>query len=330
MTQLGRLERVDLRKEWVSEPLHFTPWLAQEENLILLGETLKLDLQLEAQEQSVGPFRADILCKDTADDTWVLIENQLGRTDHLHLGQLLTYAAGLKAVTIVWIAGRFAEEHRAACDWLNETTIESVRFFALEIELWRIGDSLSAPKFNVVSMPNDWSKSVATVKIIVAQGNYSELRKHQLQYWTTFNELIDSRAGPIKRRTPQAESWQEFSIGRTGFLLSAAINAGERRLRAALFIQTNDAKQFFGELRNDKSEIEMAFGGALDWDPLPNHKGVRIGVTLTDAAFDNVQDWPRQQEWLVKKLETLHLTFAHRVCQLKPFGYPSNNDVQST
>src|SRR6185312_8829511 len=108
-----------------------------------------------------GPLRADILCKDVGTDAWVLIENQLERTNHGHLGQLLTYAAGLDAVTIVWIAERFTEEHRAALDWLNERTDEKITFFGLEVELWQIGNSPVAPKFNIVSKPNDWAKSIS-------------------------------------------------------------------------------------------------------------------------------------------------------------------------
>src|SRR5687768_14233886 len=88
VNNLGRLERVDLRNIWLSEASDFTPWLARKENLDILGETLRIDLELEAQERPVGPFRADILCKDTETDRWVLIENQLERTDHVHLGQL--------------------------------------------------------------------------------------------------------------------------------------------------------------------------------------------------------------------------------------------------
>src|SRR4029079_16711090 len=116
-----------------------------EENIAELGRAIGIEeLELEAKEQNVGPFRADILCKDGMGN-WVLVENQLERTDHSHLGQLLTYAAGLKAVTIVWIAQHFTEEHRAALDWLNEITDERISFFGLEIELWRIGESPIAP-----------------------------------------------------------------------------------------------------------------------------------------------------------------------------------------
>ena len=96
---LGKLVKIELRDIWISESSHFTPWLAREENLLTLGETLGLELELEAQEKTVGPFRADILCKDIGSNAWVLIENQLERTDHSHLGQLLTYASGLEAVT---------------------------------------------------------------------------------------------------------------------------------------------------------------------------------------------------------------------------------------
>src|SRR5262245_40043571 len=162
---LGRLESVDLRKIWTSEASDFTPWLARPENIAELANTLDMDLEVEAQERAVGPFRADILCKDISTNRWVLIENQLERTDHHHLGQLLTYASGLEAVTIVWIAARFTEKHRSTLDWLNKITDDRFRFFGLEVELWRIGDSPAAPKFNVVSKPNDghtqWRKQRA-------------------------------------------------------------------------------------------------------------------------------------------------------------------------
>ena len=152
-----------LRDAWESESGEFTPWLAREENIQILGSALGLDLEVEAQERNVGPFRADILCKNTVDESWVLVENQLERTDHGHLGQLLTYAAGLKAVTIVWISPRFTEEHRATLDWLNEITDENFNFFGVEVQLFQIDDSPVAPHFSVISKPNDWSKTVKQI-----------------------------------------------------------------------------------------------------------------------------------------------------------------------
>src|SRR5262245_60943715 len=195
---LGRLQKVDLREAWLSECTDFTPWLAQEENLKLLGDSIGIELELESQEKEVGPFRADILCKDTSNDTWVLIENQLERTDHCHLGQLITYAAGLNAVTIVWIAEHFTEEHRAAIDWLNERTDEKINLFALEIELWRIGDSPIAPKFNIISQPNDWSRNVQKAAAVDA----SETQKSQLQFWIAFKDYMEEKGSFVRCQKP--------------------------------------------------------------------------------------------------------------------------------
>ena len=135
---LGRLEKVELREIWEREDTHFTPWLAREENIELLGSSIDMDLVVEAEEKDVGPFRADILCKDIATNNWVLIENQLEKTDHQHLGQLLTYATGLDAVTIIWVASDFTEEHRATLDWLNKITDTQYNFFGIKVELFKL------------------------------------------------------------------------------------------------------------------------------------------------------------------------------------------------
>ena len=199
MEKLGRLIKVSPREFWEDEAGDFTPWLAREENISLLSETIGVELEVEAQEKNVGPFRADILCKDTVTDNWVVIENQLERTNHTHLGQLLTYAAGLEAVTVVWIAERFTDEHRAALDWLNEITDERFSFFGLEIQLWRINDSPMAPKFNVVSHPNSWQKTVTRI----SRGELSTTNQLYLEYWTKLRNLLEQRDGVINPREPR-------------------------------------------------------------------------------------------------------------------------------
>ncbi len=234
---LSRLERVELRNIWLSEATDFTPWLAKKENLDILGETLGIDLELEAQERPVGPFRADILCKDVGTDRWVLIENQLERTDHNHLGQLLTYASGLEAVTIVWIAARFTEEHRSTLDWLNRITDNSFRFFGLEVELWRIGDSPAAPKFNVVSKPNDWSQSVAQAARAIDDAELSETRIMQRSYWEGLQGILNRIGGAVSgNRRPQPQSWMPYPIGRNSFHLGADMNRRKKQARAYLYI----------------------------------------------------------------------------------------------
>jgi len=144
MFEFGALQRVDLRKAWSNEATAFTPWVA--ENIELLSEAVGISLEVEQTEKVVGSFYADILCRDTLTSRPILIENQIERTDHAHLGQIITYAAGVGASAVIWISAQFRDEHRAALDWLNEHTDEDLAFFGLEIELWQIGQSAVAPK----------------------------------------------------------------------------------------------------------------------------------------------------------------------------------------
>lgn len=314
---LGKLVKIGLRDIWMSESSHFTPWLAREENLLTLGETLGLELELEAQEKAVGPFRADILCKDIGTNAWVLIENQLERTDHSHLGQLLTYASGLEAKTIVWIAARFTEEHRSTLDWLNHITDETFRFFGVEVELWRIGESPAAPRFNIVSKPNNWNKLVTQAARVIDEAELTDIRALQLAYWSALGDALMAKGGPLaKERKPQPQPWMSYSIGRSGFGLNASMVRPKRLVRAELYISNSSAKDFFYLLREQKSEIEAEFGYKLDWEELPEGKDTRISVALNDVDLEDREDWPRQHDWLVGRLNEFYRVFSKRVREL--------------
>jgi len=311
---LGHLQRVELRDIWTTEATDFTPWLARPENLVVLGEALAIELELEAQETAVGPFRADILCKDVATNRWVLIENQLERTDHLHLGQLLTYASGLDAMTVVWIAARFTEEHRSTLDWLNRITNDSFRFFGLEVELWRIGTSPAAPKFNIVSKPNDWSQSVAQAARAIDDGELSETRRTQRAYWAGLNQQLKIVGGPVSGHLkPQPESWMSHSVGRSGFGVNAVMIRPKRQVRSELYISGDRAKAFLALLKQQKDAIEAELGYALEWEELPSRRDSRISSYLNDVDPENEADWPRQHEWLAKRLNDMHRVFKSRV-----------------
>ncbi len=318
--QLGRLKKVDLREAWVSEASGFTPWLANEDNLMLLGEAIGIELELESQEKDVGPFRADILCKDTSNDNWVLIENQLERTDHTHLGQLITYAAGLQAVTIVWIAERFTDEHRAALDWLNEHTDEKINAFGLEIELWQIGDSPIAPKFNVVSQPNDWAR---TVKDAASAGGLTDHKQLQLKFWTAFRAYMEEKGSFVKCQKPAPHHWNNQAIGRSGVHLTSIIsswnsvtNSWNPETRAELYMDGPHAKQEFAALEMRKDAIEQALGFPLTWYNSEKNDTCRLFVRQ-DADFMNESLWPGQFEWLRIHLEKMHLVLAPIVKELK-------------
>lgn len=310
---LGKLDRIDVRKVWLKEAEHFTPWLAQENNIAILGDAIGLDLEVEAQEKWVGPFRADILCKDTANDSWVLIENQLEKTDHIHLGQLLTYASGLSAVTLVWISPKFTEEHRATLDWLNEITDERFNFFGLEIEVWRIDDSPVAPKFNIVSKPNGWTKTVAETARSFASGNVTETRQLQMEYWGKLGELVTEKSKLLRARTPYPQSFTNFSIGRSGSHLCALLNTKQKRIGVQLLLHGANAKAFFDLLHADKQSIETEVGQELVWDKLPDGKESHVEVWIEQIDPSNKSDWSRQHEWLLSTLEAFHRAFSQRV-----------------
>ena len=317
---LGRLQKVSLREVWVSEAGSFTPWLAEEGNLKLLGDTIGLDLEFESLEKAVGPFRADILCKDLANDSWVLIENQLERTDHSHLGQLITYAAGLDAFTIVWIAERFTEEHRAALDWLNQWTNANINLFGLEIELWRIGDSPVAPKFNIISQPNDWSRKV---KQSAATGELSDLQRLQERFWTAFKEFMEDKGSFVRCQKPAPKNWTDYAIGRTDMHLTSIVsnaksepNGENPGLRAELYLKGPNAKVQFAILEKQKEFIEKSLGFSLRWYNPEDKAACRIS-TRKDADFLNESLWPEQFEWLRQRLEVMHRVFAPIVKTLR-------------
>ena len=140
---------IELRAIWPHEARDFTPWLA--ENLIFLAKPLNMELELEATEKRVGDFRADIVCRNRVNNSRVVIENQFEKSNHPHLGKVLTYAAGLDAATIIWIAEEFRKEHRDVLNWLNRSTHAVLLFFGVELKVSQIADSPYAPEFTVVT-----------------------------------------------------------------------------------------------------------------------------------------------------------------------------------
>ena len=312
---LGTLEKVDLREVWESENEDFTPWLAREENINKLGQKIGLDLEVEAQEKRVGKFRADILCKDINTDNWVLIENQLEKTNHGHLGQLLTYATGLDAVTIVWVAATFNEEHKATLDWLNKITDENYNFFGLEIELYKIEDSKIAPKFNLVCQPDNWSQSISREAKRIEQGEVSETKLKQYKFWTELGKELQAADTPLKLQKVYPQHWTNIAVGKTGVHLGATFNTQQERVSAQLYIIKN--KNWFKELESQKDIIEKELGEKLSWQLLPEKAASRIALYRSNSDIENTDDWKDMLKWLVLKLEKLRIVFSPRLKNLR-------------
>jgi hypothetical protein len=322
---LGRLQRVELRDTWASEAQDFTPWLAEENNITLLSEALGIALEVEATEKPVGPFRADILCKDTADGSWVMIENQLERTDHRHLGQVLTYASGLEAATIIWIAERFTDEHRSTLDWLNSITEDGFSFFGLEVELWKIGDSRVAPKFNIVSKPNEWSRDIRRAAQKIKTEPQSPTQQVQIDYWTQFSERLEATS-TIRPRKPRPQHYMNFSIGRSIGMLGALIVIREQWIGVELYLNDLNATKFFHLLISEKSAIEAELGFGLIWDELPDKQASRIYSKLLDVPVGDEMRWIEYSDWMIGRLEKFDAVFRERVRNLNLEDYDEGID----
>ena len=304
---LKQLTHVELSEVWETEPQHFTPWLAREENLTLLGKALGMELELDAQEINVGGFRADLRCKNTLDDSWVLIENQLEATDHRHVGQLLTYAAGLDAHTVIWIAKTFRQEYRAMLDWQNRITDDPYRFFGIEVKVWQIGDSDRAVQFEVVSSPNDWTRDVSRG----TEQGLSEKEQRLLKFWTRLRDYIADKGAHVNFGSPGRRGFHTFSIGRTGFRLMAWRLLS--RIGIRLVMDGDNAEAHFCLLEEQQAEIEKEFGESLEWDELPKNKSCRISLHKEVADLLDENDWLQQYEWFTTQLQAFDKVFRERI-----------------
>lgn len=312
---LGKLIRVTtLREVWPDEARDFTPWLAQKENLAVLSEHLGLGpegLELEAVEKFVGPYKADILCRDTTSGTWVLVENQLEKTDHSHLGQILVYAAGLNCKTVIWISKAITPEHRVAMEWLNRMASDGTSFYALEIELWRIGDSAIAPSFNTVVRPSEPARQAETAKLGLAEGELSEAKQELFEYWQQFEDVLARRRAPVRPVSPLPQNWIVHSIGKAGVNLNTLLNRKENWVRTGLYLQGAKASARFAQLRAFQAGVEAAMGHALEWNESANIER-QIFVSRAFPDVSDRQSWPEQHLWLAERMEALHSTFhAH-------------------
>ena len=290
--KLGQLVEVDLRTIWGDESRDFTPWLA--EHLDQLGEALGLDLQLIESEAGVGPFAVDILAE--ADEATVVIENQLERTDHSHLGQLLTYAAGRDAWTLIWITPELRDEHRAALDWLNRWTSDEIEAYGVEVRVVRIGDSQPAPEFRAVAFPNNWSRQAGSRSF---EGSMSsDERNRRIEFFDTlarralernltdstgFSSVAKSKSFPCRVHERGLKYWVDWRP--TGVVaVQLEIRTGD--------LERNES--IIEALDEDGEEIGQELGFEPEFfRPDPDGRRGRLKgavMTFRDASIDDPPD----------------------------------------
>lgn len=292
--KLGKLQEVDIRIVWPHEQYDFSKWLAEEENIRELGDTLNLSLTDVETEKFVGNYRCDILCKDELTGKMVLIENQLEPTNHDHLGKIITYASGLDAAVVVWIVSSARDEHASAIEWLNKHTDDEISFFLLEVHAYKIGDSDPAPQFNIIEQPNDFVK---TVKTVAKNNELNESQKQRLEFWTQFNDVVESKGKPFNKRKATTDHWYNVAIGSSEANISIDLVNKEHKIRVSLWI--NDNKDLYDSLLLRKDEIGQLLGFDLEWNRLDSKKASYICTYIKGLDFKKQDNYPQLMEQII-------------------------------
>ena len=305
--KLVKLEKISPKKQWPHEEYDFTPWLA--DNLQDLGDVIGYDLEFVAREVPVGPYWADILAKDLNSDVKVVIENQLEKTNHDHIGKCVTYASVLDAKIIVWISPQFTDEHRKAMEWLNDNTSPELSFYGIELSLLKIDDDKASVVFDVVVAPNELVKETKE-----SQKQVSQTGEKQLAFWKEFREAIK---GFVKHpHTARPQYWFDMAVGKSGICVSNTYNTNNNEIGCRLYICNVHTTTILPFLESRKDEIEKELGFSMEWNPNPNNKDKVIAIK---KIFDMDTDNGRADAitWLKSKSEIIQKVFSKVIKEYK-------------
>jgi hypothetical protein len=324
-TKFGTLESVDPRTCWPDEARNLTPWIASSEGLALLGRALQMELACENCEVPVGPFSADILARDLSDNSLVVIENQLERTDHDHFGKSLTYAAILGAKTIVWVAKTFTDEHRKAVEWLNELTKGDLQFYGIELQVWRIGKSERAPRFEIVCGPNEVVQAATRAKDTVA----SPTEQLQLEFWTEVRKTLEASGQFKSLQAAKGRYWFNIAIGRAHVFISLIANSWDGFVGVRLYMNHRVADQVLRSLSPDRETIEQEMGERLEWNPFPEKMDKIIRLNR-QGDISNREQWPELARWLTHEAIEFKRSFAPRILRMNLSASPDSGKPDSS
>ena len=302
--KLSRITKVNPREVWRHEALDFTQWLAKEENIAVLCEELEINLENIKPEASAGRYNVDIVADDIDTKRKVIIENQLEPTDHKHLGQILTYASAYDASVIIWVVTDYTEEHRQAIDWFNRNISENISFFLVQIEVYKIGDSEPAPKFNIICEPNNWGK---TIKSSGTGDAVSATKLLQMEFWEGLKTYASANGTRVSfSHTPQPKHWLNISIGTSRCHIALTVNTQKGYVGCEVYIR-ND-KALYETFYRNKDKIESTVGAELEWMELPDATASRILLTKKGNPKDRKQ-WDEYYSWCVATVEKFNLAF---------------------
>jgi hypothetical protein len=306
---IGRIERVPLREVWRHEAHNLTVWL--EENIDVLSDVLNFQLVSVEREHSAGAFSADLVGEDEAART-VVIENQLERSNHDHLGKLITYVAFLDARAAVWIVSEPRPEHVRAISWLNDSS--PADFYLLKIEGIRIGNSVPAPLLTLIVGPSQETRELGEVKKVRAE-------RHQVyrRFWTELLERARVASSLHRAVSPGDYPWIGAGAGKTGLSFNYSIT--RHGATTELYIDRGrdtetENKAIFDELESHRLEIETSFGKELEWQRLDGKRACRIAERIVGGYLDEDR-WPEIQDEMVASMTRLERTLKPYIGGLK-------------
>ena len=308
---IGKIVKVPLREVWKNEARDFTSWLF--DNIEVLGEELDIVLTAIEKEKSVGSFSADVVAEDESGQR-VLIENQLEKTDHEHLGKILTYVSNLDAKTAIWISSEPRLEHEKAIDWLNESG-SGVNFYLVKAEAYKIGNSEPAPKFTIIAGPSEEAEVVGEEKKELAVRH-----KKRLEFWKSLLEKSKLKTSLHSNISPNIWSWIGTGAGRRGIGYNYVIN--NKYGDVELYIDRGkeskeENKKIFDALYSHKKEIEEIFGEKLEWQRLDNRRASRIRKIYAYATLNDKNKWDKLQDYMIEGMIRFEKALKKYIASLK-------------
>ena len=307
---IGKIKKVSLRELWKKEAKDFTKWL--EENIDYLNDVIGFDISIESREENVGPFRVDLYGEDINGNK-VIIENQLEKTDHTHLGQIITYLTNLEARTAIWISSDPIEEHKKAIDWLNETTPDDISFYLIQLEAIKIGNEpMAAPLFTVIKRPSAKIKQIGAEKKEYAQRHI--IRK---EFWSHFINGINKTNSMCSNVSPGTGNWLSIAIGMSGVSINVVIT--KKYARSEIYINRGtkeENKKIFDYFFAQKDKIESDFGNELIWERMEDNVTSRIKNQLDGVDISNKEDWGKMNNFLIDSAIRMDKAFRKHISKI--------------
>lgn len=309
---VGRLDIEPIRKVFQREANDFSKWL--EAHVEALAERLGIELTVVQREKVVGDFNVDLLCED-GEGRPVIIENQLEKTDHDHLGKLLTYLVNLDAAAAIWVTPEPRQEHQKVIDWLNESTPASIAFYLVKVEATRIGNSPFAPLFTVVASPDKLEKEIGEKKKEWADQHYK-----QLEFWKGLLERSKQRTTLFSTITPGRYHYIRTGAGKSGVGFAYVIHRDGGQVELYIDHDSDTGKlnkAIFDNLYAQKDAIEREFRDALEWERLDHRRASRIVKRFTGGGLAAPDTWPTLQDQMIDAMIRFEKVFRQRVTKVE-------------